>query len=102
MVESAETLGTYFHGLNSRNSAAGDNGALCDVYCRNKRLLLFIADAFIMNTFEPLMGIPSALKRSVPSRIEIYLVFVCSGGVRLSPLGTSANIWPIVPAPYDD
>jgi hypothetical protein len=29
-------------------------------------------------------------------------VFVCSGGVRLSPLGTSANIWPIVPAPYDD
>jgi hypothetical protein len=22
--------------------------------------------------------------------------------VRLSPLGTSATVWPIVPAPYDD
>jgi hypothetical protein len=27
---------------------------------------------------------------------------VSSGGVRLSPLGTSATNWPIVPAPDDD
>jgi hypothetical protein len=28
--------------------------------------------------------------------------FVSWGGVRLSPLGTSATNWPIVPAPDDD
>jgi hypothetical protein len=28
--------------------------------------------------------------------------FVSSGGVRVSPLGTSYNIWPILPAPDDD
>jgi hypothetical protein len=31
-----------------------------------------------------------------------FLFFLVSlGGVRLSPLGTSATIWPIVPAPDD-
>jgi hypothetical protein len=31
-----------------------------------------------------------------------YFIFLVSwGGVRLSPLGTSVNIWPIVPAPDD-
>jgi hypothetical protein len=31
------------------------------------------------------------------------LIFLISwGGVRLSPLGTSATVWPIVPAPDDD
>jgi hypothetical protein len=37
------------------------------------------------------------------SKFHIYIFFLVSWGcVRLSPLGTSANIWPIVPAPDDD
>jgi hypothetical protein len=31
----------------------------------------------------------------------IYLFLQRWGGVRLSPLGTSATVWPIVPAPDD-
>jgi hypothetical protein len=94
MVESAETLGTDFHGLTHETPPQVS-------YCRNKRFILFIADAFIMNTFEPTMGFASALKRSVPSRIEICRVFVCSGGVRLSPLRTPVTIWHTAPAPDD-
>jgi hypothetical protein len=30
------------------------------------------------------------------------LLFYFSHGVRLSPLGTAATVWPIVPAPDDD
>jgi hypothetical protein len=32
----------------------------------------------------------------------VFFFLVSWGGVRLSPLGTSANIWPIVPAPDDE
>jgi hypothetical protein len=33
----------------------------------------------------------------------VYFLFLVSwGGVRLSPLGTVATVWPIVPAPDDD
>jgi hypothetical protein len=32
----------------------------------------------------------------------VSLSLVSQGGVRLSPLGTSATIWPIVPVPDDD
>jgi hypothetical protein len=34
--------------------------------------------------------------------LYIYIYLVPWGGVRLSPFGTSATIWPIVPAPDDD
>jgi hypothetical protein len=30
-----------------------------------------------------------------------FIYFISWGGVRLSPLGTSETIWPIVPAPDD-
>jgi hypothetical protein len=33
---------------------------------------------------------------------EERVLLVSWGGVRLSPLGTSATIWPIVPAPDDE
>jgi hypothetical protein len=33
--------------------------------------------------------------------VVFFFFLVSLGGVRLSPLGTSANIWPIVPAPDD-
>jgi hypothetical protein len=35
------------------------------------------------------------------SHTSIVIFLVSFSGVRLSPLGTSANIWPIVPAPDD-
>jgi hypothetical protein len=31
-----------------------------------------------------------------------YTITLCGDGVRLSPLGTSATIWPTVPVPDDD
>jgi hypothetical protein len=34
-------------------------------------------------------------------RTECIFFLVSCGGVRLSPLDTSATIWPIVPAPDD-
>jgi hypothetical protein len=34
--------------------------------------------------------------------ISVLFFLVLWSGVRLSPLGTSANIWSTVPAPYDD
>jgi hypothetical protein len=34
--------------------------------------------------------------------IILVLFIIILSGVRLSPLGTSATIWPIVPAPDDD
>jgi hypothetical protein len=36
---------------------------------------------------------------TVTSSLRFFLISWC--GMRLSPLGTSANIWPIVPAPDD-
>jgi hypothetical protein len=34
----------------------------------------------------------------------IFLIRLVGGGVQLSPLGTAATVWPIVPSPgdYDD
>jgi hypothetical protein len=36
--------------------------------------------------------------------IDIFFILIVGGGVQLGPLGTSASVWPIVPAPgdYDD
>jgi hypothetical protein len=34
-------------------------------------------------------------------KTKVYFVLIAWGGVRLSPLGTSATNWPIVPAPDD-
>jgi hypothetical protein len=45
-------------------------------------------------------GTKPPLGRSNPD-IRIAHFFVSLGGVRLSPLGTSAINWPIVPAPDD-
>jgi hypothetical protein len=48
---------------------------------------------------------------AVPFSSQPYLLFTSSfyqskrvswGGVRLSPPGTSATVWPIVPAPDDE
>jgi hypothetical protein len=35
------------------------------------------------------------------TRLQLVFLLVSWGGVRLSPLGTSATNWPIVPAPDD-
>jgi hypothetical protein len=35
------------------------------------------------------------------SELNLLVSFLGWGGVRLSPLGTSATNWPIVPAPDD-
>jgi hypothetical protein len=36
-----------------------------------------------------------------PQKICIFLFFVILSGVRLSPLGTAATVWPIVATPDD-
>jgi hypothetical protein len=41
------------------------------------------------------------LKRAQLHGVSLVLFLVSWGGVRLSPLGTSATIWPTVPAPDD-
>jgi hypothetical protein len=43
----------------------------------------------------------SMLRFVLETSLTIIFFLVSLGGVRLSPLGTSANIWTIVPAPDD-
>jgi hypothetical protein len=43
-------------------------------------------------------GVESSLIRNIT---VFSLFFYFSHGVRLSPLGTAATVWPILPAPHD-
>jgi hypothetical protein len=53
-------------------------------------------------TYECLQVAYVILAPIVPRRTCVQCIFLVSwGGVRLSPSGTSANIWPIVPASDD-
>jgi hypothetical protein len=68
---------------------------------------------FVMTKFTSLSALSLLISRKFSFPLYIILVPIRDGilvcffflvswaGVRLSPLGTSANIWPIVPAPDD-
>jgi hypothetical protein len=43
----------------------------------------------------------TTVMRGLVLQFVVVFSLVSWGGVRLSPLGTSATIWPIVPAPDD-
>jgi hypothetical protein len=67
-------------------------------YLSFARISLPCLVSFLLSLWVPVASLPW---NSIECRAIGDLVLVSCGGVRLSPLGTSATNWPIVPAPDD-